>query len=123
MSNLYPQVYIDLAIPKGWAIDYPCCQPRDFKQARLVIEKYQISSSKNVLGIDLRIVNYKVQYLFLKFLETTTLKVILRLKEPVAPTILSRMSFVSKIPLVEEVNILHRLLGNQVIAQKVFDLK
>lgn len=121
--SLYPQLYIDAAVPEGWAREYPTVQVSNVESARNVLEKYYEVEGDFILGVDFRGASYFVLTLFLKFLETTSLKVILRAIEPIPPTIVSRMARVIKKPIEDRQSVLKLLLGDRIISQKVLELK
>lgn len=121
--NLYPELHLDISVPAGWGSDYPTFEIKDSVCAREVLAKYINIKNTIKMGVDLRGVDYFTQTLFLKFLETTTLRVILRIREPAPPTIVSRCPVVIKVPLIEPgASYISRLVGQQKIAKKVLDL-
>jgi len=75
------------------------------------------------LGIDLRNATPFVIVLFLKFIEFTPLKLILRAVEPIPPTIISRMGSVFKDSAIEKTNPMKLLLPDTITNQKILELR
>lgn len=120
---MYPQIYIGTEVPPGWATDYPTLEAKDAESARRVLIKYYDIKGDFILGIDMRGLGYSVMTLFLKFMETTTLKLVFRANEAVPSTILSRCFFIKKTPIVEKRSPWKILLGERVVATKILELK
>ncbi len=122
-KSLYPIIYIDKAVPIGWSKDFATIRVSDTNSAREVITRYSDLRGSSLLGIDLRTASSFVMVLFLKFIETTTLKLIIRAVEPVPPTIISRMAQVVKESSIEKCNPMKLLLSESIINQKILELK
>lgn len=120
---MHPKLYVDGRYPEGFGVRYPSVEVSDTKSARNVLTKYMDIEADFVLGIDMRAANRYTVNLFLKFIETTSLKLIILAREPVSPTIISRMAEIHKNVKVEKKSILQILLGEQIIAKKVGELK
>lgn len=120
---MYPKIYIDTAVPEGWAKDYPTFDIRDADSSRNFLERYGNIKGSFKIGLDFRNCSYFVMTLFLKFIEETSLEIIIRALEPVPPTMISRMADINKESKVEGVNPLKILLGERITSQKVLELK
>lgn len=120
---IYPVLYIDKAVPKGWSRDYITIDVRNTEVARTVLNRYSDITGEFLLGLDFRNSSPFVVALFLKFIENTSLKLIIRAVEPVPPTVISRMGSVVKSSALEKINPIKLILSKGVIGQKISELK
>lgn len=123
ITALYPQIYIDIAVPDGWGRNFPLFEVRDSDQARNLLSKFYQVNGTFILGVDMRGADASVYNLLLKFIEDTRLQLIIRATDPIPATLISRMAHIVKKSSLEREPALKLLLGSQVIAQKVLELR
>ena len=119
----YPLVIIGETPPKGWGREYPCFTLVNIRSVREFLANYSNLDTDMVVGLDARSLHFSNQQAFLKLLEDTTLSIILRLREPVVSTILSRAGTIVKNEKVKRVTYLESVLNiGTPTAEKIKDL-
>lgn len=90
------ELHIDRAVPKGWGEDYPVFEITTVEELREFLSSYAKIKTNWKVGLDLRFVRKGVLLSLLKTMEDSNLHLVMRLRELVPATILSRASRIYK---------------------------
>jgi len=120
---MYPKVYIGDIVPNKWMGSYPVVRVNTVEELRNFIVSYLKVDSEFKVGLDVRAINPRRLQPLLKLMEDSKLKLIIRVKEPVLDTILSRAGWIVKKERVEYKNSVGLLIMSQTkIAEKIRNL-